>query len=99
MLYFGTSFAMLAGTPIAGALYGHGNWTRPIVFSGVCCPTSIGSSGIYLHCSRLQFLLEGAVMLWHDNYTYAPAAKPLIKCEQAGEICILTQCSTSRLPP
>ncbi|KZT67592.1 MFS general substrate transporter [Daedalea quercina L-15889] len=36
--YFATSFAMLTGTPIDGALVGHGtvlHWSKPIVFSAV----------------------------------------------------------------
>lgn len=36
--YFATSFAMLTGTPIDGALLGHAlvlHWTKPIVFSAV----------------------------------------------------------------
>lgn len=35
MGYFLTSFAILTGTPISGALFKDGVWSKPIAFSGV----------------------------------------------------------------
>lgn len=37
VVYFITSFAILTGTPIAGALFEGDNWGKPIAFSGVRC--------------------------------------------------------------
>lgn len=39
--YFFTSFALLTGTPIVGALLDpDDDWTKPILWSGVCPPLS-----------------------------------------------------------
>lgn len=35
VVYFITSFAILTGTPIAGALFEGDNWGKPVAFSGV----------------------------------------------------------------
>ena len=40
--YFITSFAILTGTPIAGALLKGNNWGKPIAFSGVRLSHSVG---------------------------------------------------------
>ncbi|KAH9921464.1 major facilitator superfamily domain-containing protein [Fomitopsis serialis] len=50
--YFATSFAMLTGTPIDGALLGHGlilNWSKPIVFSGVVIIAGAGFLAVGRH--------------------------------------------------